>query len=631
MKLLTYLLSIFNLRRETPWRVYIVLLLPLLWACQNDPKTETIPEVTTPTIPESLPMKVLPLSDLSNFKTEGKNWQIAGSIYADMNQKLAMKIGEGQGILANQPTESEKANIMTTFEHGDIDLEVDFLVPKGSNSGIYLQGRYELQILDSWGKTEVASGDCGGIYERWDDTKPEGQKGYEGTAPKVNACKAPGLWQHYKIAFQAPRFDAKGNKVANARFKKVYHNGVLIHDDVELTGPTRGPAFEGEAATGPLFIQGDHGPVAFKDFRYKIYTLDSLSLTDISYDFYSKKMDVLPDFSALKPVKTNQLATTLNLKELSEQSDTFAIKFKGTLHVPIAGDYLFTTRIDDGGELFIDGKSVVYNDGEPGYGVERGMVHLMEGIHDFAMTYYQDVWSAILVIDYEGPGIIKQSLASKMPVFDWQKEKPPILVHDLKTPEMIRGFANHRGEKKTNILSVGDPVGVHYSYDLRAPNLIKAWKGSFANVTNMWQDRGEAQLLLPSNAAIDLSDGVAIAYLENEEATWPDFVSSDFKFHGYEIDAHDRPVFKYSYKKVVLTDQMQPSEAGNSLVRTIQSNSPEPNLYAKIADANRIELLPNGYYDVDGAYYIKGESLILRAGKELLAKLEKTVEYEVLW
>src|SRR5690606_13008133 len=105
----------------------------------------------------------------------------------------------------------------------------------------------------------------GAIYERWDDSKPEGSKGYEGTPPSTNACSAPGTSQTFKIKFRAPRFDAAGQKIENARFIRVEHNGVVIHEDVEVTGPTRGGA-EGEVAAAPLVVQGDHGPVAFRKF-----------------------------------------------------------------------------------------------------------------------------------------------------------------------------------------------------------------------------------------------------------------------------------------------------------------------------------------------------------------------------
>jgi len=614
------------------YKTFPIILILLIVACKNDPPLDpsSDKEAIFPTIPNSLPMKLVDLSDISSFNVEGENWTIGGEVYSDLNQAQFLEKKEGKGVLINEPNETNKANIMTKWEHGDIDFEIDFMVPKGSNSGIYLQGRYELQILDSWGKEAITSGDCGGIYQRWEETKPEGEKGYEGTAPIVNASKAPGLWQKFRVEFQAPRFDEQGNKIKNAIFKKVYLNDFLIHDNIELTGPTRGATFPIESATGPLFIQGDHGPIAFKNFKYKAYTLDKLSLTDITYEFFDGKDDKLPDFTQLTANKTGTI-DSLDVRKASDQADGYRLKFTGKLEVPIEGEYLFTTRIDDGGELLIDGKSIVFNEGDPGYGEERGIVNLTKGIHDFVITYYQEVWGALLIVDYEGPGIIKQSLASKMPVYSWQKKRPPILAVDLKEPEMLRAFVNHKGKKKTNILSVGDPKGVHYSYDLRTANLIKTWKGQFADVTKMWQGRGEPQLLQPMNTSIDLTGGLPIAALKNENASWPSFVPDDFQFKGYEIDGNNRPTFLFNYKSALFKDSILPSNDGKSLIRTISMEGEEANLFMRLASAEKIQQLPNGLFSVDGAYYIKGENLLLKNENELIVKVEDEIEYEIHW
>jgi hypothetical protein len=156
--------------------------------------------------------------------------------------------------------DGKTSDILSRLEHGDVEVHVEFMVPKGSNSGVYLQGRYEVQILDSWGVEEPTHGDCGGIYQRWRDGE-----GFEGHAPRENASRPPGEWQSFDIVFRAPRFDAAGGKTAHARFVSVVHNGVLVHQDVEVTGPTRAAAYEDEKPRGPLMLQGDHGPVAYRN------------------------------------------------------------------------------------------------------------------------------------------------------------------------------------------------------------------------------------------------------------------------------------------------------------------------------------------------------------------------------
>lgn len=208
----------------------------------------------------------LPLTDLSAFKTPPANWSIAGSVKGNLDKPFEKQAG--QGILVNEPNQKKNEDIFTNMEHGDINLDIDFMMPPGSNSGIYLQGRYEIQLLDSWAKDTLTSQDLGSVYERWDETRPNGDFGYEGIAPRVNVSRAPGLWQNIKISFLAPKFDASGKKIASARVVRIILNGVTIIENAELTGPTRGSAFPNEAAMGPLRLQGDHGAVAFRSIKY---------------------------------------------------------------------------------------------------------------------------------------------------------------------------------------------------------------------------------------------------------------------------------------------------------------------------------------------------------------------------
>lgn len=217
------------------------------------------------------------LNDLSAFKDPGKSWSLANAVTANLKTDNELTTVKGVGILVNyQGKKNQGSDLLTNALHGNMILELDYLMAKGANSGIYLQENYEIQLLDSWGNTKPLSSDNGGIYERWDDSKPEGQKGYNGYAPRQNASKAPGLWQHLKIAFQAPQFDAAGNKIANARMLSVELNGVLIHDNVELLGPTRGGSPK-EKAMGALRFQGDHGAVAFKNIKISKLPADQLN------------------------------------------------------------------------------------------------------------------------------------------------------------------------------------------------------------------------------------------------------------------------------------------------------------------------------------------------------------------
>ena len=199
--------------------------------------------------------------DLSHWRGDTGQWMICGGAKPSDADPRMLVTTPGKGTLVNGP-KGRTRNLLSKLEHGDVEAHVEFMVPKGSNSGVYFQGRYEIQILDSWGVKKPKYGDCGGIYRRWANGR-----GFEGHPPRVNASKAPGGWQTFDVIFRAPRFDAAGKKTANAKFVKVVHNGVVVHENVEVTGPTRAATYSDEKPTGPLMLQGDHGPVAYRNIR----------------------------------------------------------------------------------------------------------------------------------------------------------------------------------------------------------------------------------------------------------------------------------------------------------------------------------------------------------------------------
>lgn len=155
---------------------------------------------------------------------------------------------------------SQGGDILSRETFADFYLHLEFCCPDSpphitgqgrGNSGVFLQGRYEIQVLDSYniGK-EPGKGDCGALYNH--------------AAPLVNACRPPETWQAYDILFRASRFDEKGAKTENARVT-AFQNGLVIHNNVEVPRQTGGARDEDYAHPGPLMLQ-DHGnPVRFRN------------------------------------------------------------------------------------------------------------------------------------------------------------------------------------------------------------------------------------------------------------------------------------------------------------------------------------------------------------------------------
>ena len=190
--------------------------------------------------------------DLKGWKLRGdakrSKWEVGTASVDDKGKLVYEKVGKN---MVN--TGSGGIDIYTEQDFGDCVIEVEVMVPKGSNSGIYLMGRYEVQILDSFGVKNPGMGDMGAIYSV--------------AVPKLNACKKAGEWQKFVIDFQAPRFEDK-KKTANAIFHKVTLNGEVIHEKAEVKkGATGGALANDEVPAGPLMFQGDHGPVAFRNVK----------------------------------------------------------------------------------------------------------------------------------------------------------------------------------------------------------------------------------------------------------------------------------------------------------------------------------------------------------------------------
>src|SRR6267154_6133844 len=151
--------------------------------------------------------------------------------------------------------------IYTREAFGDCQLHVEFaepVPPKGEsqdrgNSGVFLQGLYETQVLDSYESKTYADGQAGAIYGQY--------------PPLVNASRAPGQWQTYDIVFHGPRF-AKDGKLLRPARETVFHNGVLVQDNVELSGPTahgKRPPYEPQPEKLPLALQDHSHPVRYRN------------------------------------------------------------------------------------------------------------------------------------------------------------------------------------------------------------------------------------------------------------------------------------------------------------------------------------------------------------------------------
>jgi len=220
-----------------------------------DPTKQPQPKVVTP-----------PAYDAAKAKAPASAKVLFDGTAESMAQWEPAKKGDKEWKLVEGAMESVKGAgyIRTKEKFGSCRLHIEFASPakvkgKGQgrgNSGLFLMGIYEIQILDSYENETYPDGQCGALYGR--------------AVPKVNASRPPGEWQTYDITFHRPLFDDEGKVTRKARFT-VIHNGVTIHDDIELSGGTgwRGPhavsEYQAHDDKGPISLQ-DHGnPVRFRN------------------------------------------------------------------------------------------------------------------------------------------------------------------------------------------------------------------------------------------------------------------------------------------------------------------------------------------------------------------------------
>lgn len=175
----------------------------------------------------------------------------------------AVVLFDGQGVnrFPNSQIDDKlhalKEGITSEDTFHDCTLHVEFMLPfmpeaRGQgrgNSGLYLQGRYEVQMLDSFA-LDGKDNECGGLYKI--------------ASPRINMCLPPLTWQTYDVDFTAAKYDETGQKLVNAKIT-VRHNGVLIHENQELPGPTASAPRKEDDKPGPVYLQNHGNPVRYRN------------------------------------------------------------------------------------------------------------------------------------------------------------------------------------------------------------------------------------------------------------------------------------------------------------------------------------------------------------------------------
>ncbi len=599
-----------------------------------------------------IPPERVPLDSLAAFRAPPANWQLAGGLAGDPRHDKTLTPTPGFGVLVNNP--SKKApdpieNLFTAWEHADLELDLDFLMAPGSNSGVFLQGRYEVQLFDSSGVKTPTFADCGGIYERWDDKRGKGKEGYEGIAPLANASHAPGLWQHLHIEFFAPRFDATGKKAKNARFAKVVLNGFTVQENVEVTGPTRSAAFDDEKPFGPLMIQGDHGSVAIRSLAAKRFDpATHVGVEKLGYKLYPGTFKAVGDYDKEKPESVGVPAKFSHTAV--EKSGRFALVFTGKFVLPHDGDYGFTAQSNASVRLLIDDQLVIApleRSSEP------GKIFLKAGAHAFRLDQlHTSGGKPTLDLLVEGPGLAPQSVMANEPRPSREVTKKPTQIPIEPIGNRVRlqrSFVPFEPKKRLYCINVGSPTGVNYSYDLETGTVLRVWRGGFLDARELWEGRAENQLTIPTGPSLTFGGKPTVALIEFPlTGGWPDQADAMQSSQGYTLETDGQPVFLSKLSDITIRDRVSPMVEGSGLTRslTIGGELNSWSTWVLLAEADTITPQPGGTGWVigDREWYLDWPSgsahtpvIHTRNGKQQLViritkpALNAPINYSLVW
>jgi hypothetical protein len=533
---------------------------------------------------------------LDSFNNNKGSWSQVGEAWADptLSQNL---MGDGQGvILLNKPSKkTHGSDIVSTEEFGDVQLTLLYMMAKGSNSGIYLQGQYEIQLLDSWEEKKPAAGSNGGVYERWDDSKPDGEKGYQGYAPRQNVSKAPGIWQTLEVSFQAPRFGTNGQKTENAKFRSIKLNGVLIHENLELFGPTRGALKAEEVAKGPIRIQGDHGSVAIKLLEVKKIDISSPEVSTINYEVYEGSFMEMPSVDKLKIESNGSIDSFDDFH--SEISGASITKFTGMLDIKQAGNYTFDVNVPRGfGALKIGTSSEPVGLSQATSRVEKSLSAgkipyelWVSKPREWAMQGFNMTASA--------EGMWPVSLSK--PLISYDNSADPIYVDAEQTP-VLRSFIQLPGGKKiSHAVSIAGTGKTHFTYDLGSNQLIRVWRGEFLDATPMWDSRGNG-ISVPRGAVTYLNTGDPLLLT----SAFAD-AKQELKSKGYTIISNGNMQFDAATSTgAKLTDHIKIMENGDGISREIEISDQSQTFMIMVIPGKSLKEISKNLYLVEdtGAY-----------------------------
>lgn len=500
-----------------------------------------------------------PLTPLSftEWDKKGSQWnEVEKLTIYPFEDKIVEKQGKGE-LYA-----SGKASLVSKRQFKDFKLEFEILQDQLTEASFSIGSNVTISLANSCSGTNPTIGSI---------LKSDGN--YQNSLQ--NVCKQTGLWQKIELIYKSPANGFPGV------LEKLQINGVALFENyvVQNAGVVVVP-ISFKLDKGILGIRnvaftdfGNDKPVSISNLNYKLEETNGWGQT-------FEKKNTPPIYG-----KSESLSHSI-----PNDYREFILTYTGDMNVAKAGHFGFTLDYQGVSQLSIDGKQVVGSK-EYIYRVpSTGLVELSEGKHQFEFSYQRIWWPPGFGVFVSGADFRPYALhpANNLPAQE-------IVGGIYENPQgskarTIRSFMNFKGEKRVKVISVGTPEKKHYSFDLNDGSLLYVWKGDFADVTEMWHERGEPQLLETFGETITLSGKPSFFQADSDEIV----------FKEYFLDKNGVPTYVHSLNNALVSQKMEPVNTG--LEFTLTADNKE--IKYLLAQSQLIEKLSPTLFKTN-EYYIK--------------------------
>lgn len=494
----------------------------------------------------------------TNQLTLPANWQRAGNVVAAPGQP-GLKTGPGSTFLIGNTGQA----LTLVPKSTDFALQADLILTPGALAQLTLPSGQTIPLTDA----------------------------------RLN--KATGLWQKVDVRYRA------ATALLPAILDRLTINGVTLREGQTLSRST---------TNGPIMLTVQNGSVALRNVGYRGLNNRKVAkwAGPVSYSIYQGETLIKSDLASKTLIKNDTTSAISFESAYGIKPRNFTLLFTGKLNVADAGTYQFDLDYGGRARLFVDGKEMITGDYKD-LGAQMSVeLPLTAGNHDVEVLFGRAWQRPGLGLYVSLPDTRPQALHTQMSLPEPDPVSVISVLADAK-PQLVRSFVQLPGEKlkRTHSLSVGTPVGMHYTLDLNQMALLQVWKGDFADVTEMWYERGEPQLLKPLGANVLLAPQTALMVLADPNMAWPDSVSETIlQYKGLSLDKQGMPTTEYTLGGATVTDAIRVGRdpgGKDGLTRTLtMTGSANGPVVCRLAAGNQIEAVSPGLYAVnDRSYYIR--------------------------